>query len=94
MSRVLATLVFLSVIGSTVVVGGVLLSEADKDFRQHAIQQAQTACNANLPGDNWTVANRSVNMSQLDGAQSLVCMRNGNVRQVNVSIDIEVQSQP
>ena len=73
-------------------VGMGLLDEQQQQLEQAAINQASAACESQLPGDGWTVANWTVNTSQLDGAQNVLCTRNGTAQRV--SVDIEVNLSP
>lgn len=91
MSRLLAFLLGAAVVVATLTVGAVVMEQMDTDIREAAISQAEVACNSNLPGGNWTVINRSVNSSRLGEVQSLVCRKDGVTRDINVSIQIEVQ---
>lgn len=91
MSRALGLLLGAAVVISVLSVGVVVIEEMDTRLGQAAIVEAEHACNANLPGDNWTIANHSVNTSLLGEAQSLLCTRGETSRRINVSITINLQ---
>lgn len=91
MSRLLAFLLGAAVVVLTLTVGAVVLEEADTDLQAAAITQAEAACNANLPGDDWTVASQSVNASRLGEVQSVLCTRGEDTRHVNISINFEIR---
>ena len=70
-------------------VGLGVFDEQRERMEAAVIDQADAACDEQLPGDGWRVAKATVNTSKLDGAQDVLCSRNGTWRKV--SIDIEVQ---
>lgn len=86
MIRVLLLLVLAA---TAIVLLTVTESATEAALREQALVKAERACNDHLPGANWSVANRSVNLSATD-AQELICTRNGTARSINVSIEVEV----
>lgn len=94
MTRVLGPLLLVAVIGSVLLVGGLLTDVvSDHQVEQAAINQAEAACNAELPGANWSVENRSLDLDQLGESQTLLCERGNHSREIDVTIQIEFKGE-
>lgn len=88
----LRALALAAVVVVAVSVGLGLVDEQREQVEAAVVEQAAAACNANLPGDGWTVANETVNTSRLDGVQDVLCTRNGTVERVSVNIEVTFSS--
>lgn len=73
-------------------VGLLASASLSEDVENDLHQQLANACNEKLPGDNWSVANRSLSVSDLEDVRNVSCSRGGDVRQVRVNVSIEVSN--
>lgn len=60
-------------------------------MQEAARQQAEAACNERLPGDGWEVADWQIVNASADELQTIACTRDGNLREIEVEINIQLE---
>lgn len=90
----LAVFAFMIVLFAAFVVGVIIADHATdeaNELRGEVERQLHAACNEQLPGGNWSVANTTVDVRDLEDARNVTCRRGGQVERISVNVSIQLE---
>ena len=71
---------------------GVFIADTVQDDVDDELQnQLRAACNEELSGEGWSIANDSVSVDNVGDARNVTCRRGGQVERISVNVSIELQ---